>query len=89
MPSIKNTAAGSDQSSAAFKRRFMIRLVAVLIGGMFLDGFILGIMGTVISPISAELNFSELWEGLIAASALLGILIGSPLGGLARRQVRP
>jgi putative MFS transporter len=59
----------------------MTRLVAVLIGGMFLDGFILGIMGTVISPISAELNFSELWEGLIAASALLGILIGSPLGG--------
>ena len=81
MPSIKNTAAGSEQSSAAFKRRFMTRLVAVLIGGMFLDGFILGIMGTVISPISAELHFSELWEGLIAASALLGILIGSPLGG--------
>ena len=59
----------------------MTRLVAVLIGGMFLDGYILGIMGTVISPISADLNFSELWEGLIAASALLGILVGSPLGG--------
>ena len=81
MPSIKNTAADSDQTSAAFKRRFMTRLVAVLIGGMFLDGYILGIMGTVIGTISAELNFSELWEGLIAASALLGILVGSPLGG--------
>jgi putative MFS transporter len=78
---MKSTAADSGKSSAAFKRRFMIRLVAVLIGGMFIDGYILGIMGTVITPISEELHFSKLWEGLIAASALLGILVGSPLGG--------
>ena len=56
MPSIKNTAAGSGRATAAFKRRFMIRLVAVLIGGMFLDGYILGIIGTVIGTISAELS---------------------------------
>lgn len=83
MPSLKNNTAGTTQASESFKRRFMTRLVAVLIGGMFIDGYILGIMGTVIGPITDDLNFSDLWEGLIAASALLGILIGSPLAGWA------
>ncbi|GAB3301806.1 MFS transporter [Parasphingorhabdus pacifica] len=63
------------------KRRFLIRLVAVLVGGMFLDGYILGIVGTVIDRISTDLAFSPLWEGLIVASSLIGILVGSPLGG--------
>ncbi|OFE15568.1 MFS transporter [Humibacillus sp. DSM 29435] len=83
MSSVKNNAADLGGSSAAFKRRFMIRLVGVLIGGMFIDGFILGIIGTVIVPISKELNFTDLWEGLIAAAALIGILVGSPLAGWA------
>lgn len=81
MSDVKNTAAGVEVVSAAAKRRFLIRLTAVLIGGMFLDGYILGIIGTVIGAISAELQFTPLWEGLIVASSLLGILIGSPLGG--------
>jgi MFS transporter, putative metabolite transport protein len=81
--SIENTAALSVETSAAFKRRFMIRLVAVLIGGMFLDGYILGIIGPVTGTMAADLGLSTLWEGLIAAAALLGIFIGSPLGGWA------
>jgi putative MFS transporter len=83
VPSIKSTAADSSQTSAAFKRRFMIRLVAVLIGGMFLDGFILGAIGPVTGTMAEDLGLSTLWEGLIAAGALLGIFIGSPLGGWA------
>jgi putative MFS transporter len=66
----------------AFRRRFLVRLTAVLIGGMFLDGYILGIIGTVIGPISSELGLTPLWSGLIVASTLLGILFGSPVGGL-------
>ncbi|MDN5767945.1 MAG: MFS transporter [Humibacillus sp.] len=83
MSSVKRNVADPGGSSAAFKRRFMIRLVGVLIGGMFIDGFILGIIGTVIVPISKELHFGDVWEGLIAAAALAGILIGSPLAGWA------
>jgi putative MFS transporter len=83
VPSIKNTAVDSDQAAAAFKRRFMWRLVAVLTGGMFLDGYILGIIGPVTGTMADELGLSTLWEGLIAAGALLGILVGSPLGGWA------
>ena len=50
---------------------------------MFIDGYILGIIGTVIGTIATDLNISVFWEGLIAASALLGIFIGGPLGGWA------
>jgi MFS transporter, putative metabolite transport protein len=81
--SMENRAAGSDEASAAFKRRFMYRLLFVLCGGMFLDGYILGIVGPVIDTISKDLAFSALWEGLIGAAALFGIFIGSPLGGWA------
>lgn len=68
-------------SGGTFKRRFLTRLTAILVGGMFLDGYILGIIGTVIGTISSQLSFTPLWEGLIVASTLVGILVGSPAGG--------
>jgi MFS transporter, putative metabolite transport protein len=81
--SIENTAALSGETSAAFKRRFIARLIAVLIGGMFLDGYILGIIGPVAGEMGDDLGLSEVWLGLIAAAPLFGIFIGSPLGGWA------
>ncbi|MFC9678902.1 MFS transporter, partial [Streptomyces sp. NPDC056948] len=63
------------------KRRFMARMTGVIVGGMFIDGYILGIIGTAIGAASDELGMSLLWEGLIGASALIGIFIGGPLGG--------
>jgi MFS transporter, putative metabolite transport protein len=59
----------------------MMRLLFVLAGGMFLDGYIPGIIGPTIETISTDLDFSALWSGLIGAAALFGIFIGSPLGG--------
>lgn len=61
----------------------MIRMILVLTGGTFLDGYILGIVGPVAGKMTAELGISVVWEGLIAAGALFGILFGSPLGGWA------
>lgn len=78
-----SAAANKHKTSPAFKRRFLIRLIIVLAGGTFLDGYILGIVGPVSGKMTAELGISPVWEGLIAASALFGILIGSPLGGWA------
>ena len=72
-----------NETSSAFKRRFMLRMIIVLTGGTFLDGYILGIVGPVSGKMTAELGISPVWEGLIAAGALFGILIGSPLGGWA------
>ncbi|MBK0868973.1 MFS transporter [Saccharopolyspora sp. HNM0986] len=59
----------------------MIRLTVVVAGGMFIDGYILGIVGTVISAITTDLNMSVYGEGLIGAAALIGIFAGGPLGG--------
>lgn len=71
------------ETSSAFKRTFMLRMIIVLTGGTFLDGYILGIVGPVSAKMTTELGISSFWEGLIAAGALFGILVGSPLGGWA------
>jgi putative MFS transporter len=58
-------------------------MVTVLIGGMFLDGYILGIIGPITGKMTEDLQIDVVWQGLIASAALIGILIGSPLGGWA------
>ena len=73
----------AEATSSAFKRRFMIRLVAVFIGGMFLDGYILGIIGPVAGSMRSDLQLDALSLGMIAAGPLVGIFVGSPLAGWA------
>ncbi|BCW58743.1 MFS transporter [Arthrobacter sp. StoSoilB20] len=72
-----------EETSSKFKHRFMVRLVAVFIGGMFLDGYILGIIGPVTGPMRSELQLDALSLGMIAAGPLVGIFVGSPLAGWA------
>ncbi len=62
-------------------RKFLTKLTAVISGGMFIDGFILGCIGIVMPAITRDLHLSPVWQGLIGASALVGIFIGGPLGG--------
>lgn len=61
----------------------MIRLIAVLVGGMILDGYILGILGPITGLIREDAQLNEFWIGAIAAAPLFGIFIGSPLAGWA------
>ena len=63
------------------KRRFLLKLSGVIAGGMFIDGFILGGIGLVLPALTADLGLSFVWQGLIGASALIGIFLGGPLGG--------
>lgn len=74
-------AEGVTTSTPEFRRRFLIRLTAVLIGGMFLDGYILGIIGPATVLIQSDLGVSDLRIGLIAAGTLFGIFVGAPIGG--------
>ncbi|MGW4336390.1 MFS transporter [Rhodococcus koreensis] len=83
MSTVKETPGDQSETSVEFKRRFMIRLLVVLTGAMFLDGYIFGILGPVTGTMSADLNLSPLWEGLVAAGSLIGIFFGAPLGGWA------
>ncbi|MFD1210598.1 MFS transporter [Arthrobacter sp. GCM10027362] len=63
------------------KKRFLYKLTAVISGGMFIDGFILGGIGLVMPALTADLGLSLAWQGLIGASALIGIFFGGPIGG--------
>ena len=50
-------------------------------GGSFVDGYILSIIGVVMMQMSTALTLSSFWEGMIAASALIGIFFGGFMGG--------
>ncbi|MFV9429031.1 MFS transporter [Rhodococcus aetherivorans] len=83
MTTVNSMNTATSPTSPAFKRRFMIRLVGVLLGGMFLDGYILGIVGPVTATVSDDLGLSTLEIGLVAAASLIGIFVGAPLAGWA------
>lgn len=60
---------------------FHKRLVVYSAGGPFLDGYLLSIIGVAMTQITPALRLSSSWEGLIGASALIGIFLGAFLGG--------
>jgi MFS transporter, putative metabolite transport protein len=72
----------ADQAKLAKDRKhFIHKLTWLISGGMFIDGFVLGGLGTVMPTITEDLSLSLTWQGLIGASTLIGIFIGGPLGG--------
>lgn len=50
-------------------------------GGWLLDGYILSIIGVALMQAATQLQLSNFWQGMIAASALLGMFVGGFLGG--------
>jgi putative MFS transporter len=68
---------------------FLWRVTAFTVGGMAVDGYILGHVGVALGLAQSELGLSAVWLGLLAASTLVGILIAAPLvGRLADRVGR-
>lgn len=57
------------------------RVSAFTLGGMFTDGYILGHIGIALAIATPFLELNGLWLGLLAASTLVGILIGAPIAG--------
>ncbi|WP_116102254.1 MFS transporter [Amycolatopsis thermalba] len=72
---------GETEKTRTAKRRFLAKLTAATVGGMFIDGYILGIVGNAIGAVNDELGMSLFMEGLTGAAALIGIFFGGPLGG--------
>lgn len=61
-------------------------------GGSFVDGYVLSIIGVAMLQMTAALQLNSFWQGMIAASALVGIFFGGFLGGwltdrLGRRRL--
>lgn len=49
--------------------------------GFFVDGYVLSILGVAMLPVTDSLQLNTFWQGMIAASALIGIFFGGFLGG--------
>lgn len=60
---------------------FHVRVAAYTTGGYFCDGYILGSIGLVIPMITGPMGLGPLWQGLIGASALVGITLGALIFG--------
>lgn len=76
---------GTEKGAISIDDSPVNRLVVIatisVFGGIFVDGYILGVIGHAVGPAADELNLSPLGEGLIASSALIGIFVGGLLFG--------
>lgn len=50
-------------------------------GGWVMDGYILSIIGVALVQLSEAMHLDGFWQGMVAASALIGIFFGGFLGG--------
>lgn len=71
------SAVGAARIDDAPMNRFHVRVCAYTTGGYFCDGFILGSIGLVIPLISGPMHLGSVWQGLLGASALIGICVGA------------
>lgn len=54
-----------------------MRVCLYTIGGFFCDGYILGSIGLALPLLGPQMNIGPLWEGLLGASALIGVFFGA------------
>jgi putative MFS transporter len=62
-------------------RPFHLRIAIASSGGVFSDGFGLGIIGISLSHATAQLLLSSVWVGLLGGASLFGLFVGSLLTG--------
>ncbi|WP_326709919.1 MFS transporter [Streptomyces sp. NBC_01474] len=60
---------------------FHLRVTATTFGANFSDGYALGIIGAVLPVLGTTMHLSGIWQGLLGASALIGLFFGSILLG--------
>lgn len=60
---------------------FHLRLTVSVGGASLMDGYILSIIGIALVQMTANLQLTNFWQGMIATSALLGIFAGGLFSG--------
>lgn len=64
-------------------RRFHLRVAVASTGGVFADGFGLGIIGIALSLAAPQLGLDARWQGLLGGASLAGLFAGALLTGPA------
>jgi MFS transporter, putative metabolite transport protein len=64
-------------------RRFHLRIAFACTGGVFADGFGIGIIGIALAGASPQLGLGPLWQGALGGASLAGLLVGALLAGPA------
>jgi putative MFS transporter len=62
-------------------RRFHLRVAAASTGGVFSDGFGLGIIGIALTAATPDLGLTPVWLGLLGGGSLAGLFAGALLTG--------
>ncbi|MGI5154529.1 MFS transporter [Microbispora sp. CA-102843] len=62
-------------------RPFHLRIAAVVGGGMFIDGYILGIVIFAFPSIPEAFGMTSVWDGLVSAAPLIGLFTGGLVFG--------
>lgn len=62
---------------------FHVRVCVASTGGVFADGFGLGIIGIALSLAAPQLGLSAVWVGLLGGASLAGLFAGALLTGVA------
>ncbi|MGW4487602.1 MFS transporter [Amycolatopsis sp. NPDC004368] len=93
MPQSKTSSSPSETggSATAFDdvplNRFHLRITALTFCANYSDGYELGIISIALPLIASQLGFGTVWEGLLGASALIGIFLGSIIVGWAADKI--
>ncbi|MQA79762.1 MAG: MFS transporter [Streptosporangiales bacterium] len=56
---------------------FHVRACLYTVGGFVCDGYILGTIGLALPQITEQMSLNTVWQGLLGASALIGIFVGA------------
>lgn len=67
--------------------RFHLRITALTFCANFSDGYELGIIGIALPVIASQLGFGSVWQGVLGASALIGVFVGSVVVGWAADRI--
>ncbi|MEG1831024.1 MAG: MFS transporter [Raoultibacter sp.] len=60
---------------------FLRKITFFSSGGSFLDGYVLSLIGVALTQIVPQFNLSSEWSAAIGAAVLLGIFVGTIVGG--------